>query len=124
MHRDHQDRFLSVVTDWQFLAFLGFCCRGDQCFADGVPNDFQFQLFDEDWDHFSILMKYSPPLLFFTKLLGQRVFPIDVSFVDSSALERCPALETAEVRQLLNGPESFTPDNQVHSSHTVEIYAM
>ena len=28
------------------------------------------------------------------------------------ALERFPVLHKAEIRTLLNGPESFTPDNQ------------
>lgn len=51
---------------------------------DGVPEDFAFRLLPEDWDQFQILME--------------------------NALHRTPCLETAEVRQLLNGPESFTPD--------------
>ncbi|MCM0021628.1 MAG: FAD-binding oxidoreductase, partial [Tagaea sp.] len=51
---------------------------------DGIPKDFAFQLLPEDWDQFQILME--------------------------NALHRTPCLETAEVRQLLNGPESFTPD--------------
>ncbi len=51
---------------------------------DGIPEDFAFRLLPEDWDQFQILME--------------------------NALHRTPCLETAEVRQLLNGPESFTPD--------------
>lgn len=51
---------------------------------DGIPDKFEFQLLPEDWDHFEVLMQ--------------------------NALHRTPCLETAEVRQLLNGPESFTPD--------------
>ena len=51
---------------------------------DGIPQDFQFQLLPEDWDQFEILMQ--------------------------NALHRAPCLEKAEVRQLLNGPESFTTD--------------
>lgn len=51
---------------------------------DGIPENFAFQLLPEDWDQFQILME--------------------------NALHRTPCLETAEVRQLLNGPESFTPD--------------
>src|SRR5216683_2848040 len=51
---------------------------------DGIPEDFAFQLLQEDWDQFEPLMR--------------------------AALHRTPALETAEIRQLLNGPESFTPD--------------
>ncbi|GAB7535283.1 GcvT family protein [Burkholderia sp. 3C] len=51
----------------------------------GIPDDFEFQLLPDDWDQFEILMR--------------------------NALHRVPALETAEVRQFYNGPESFTPDN-------------
>ena len=51
---------------------------------DGIPDGFEFTLLDEDWDQFEILM--------------------------TNALIRVPALETAEVRQLVNGPECFTPD--------------
>ena len=51
---------------------------------DGIPDKFEFQLLPEDWDQFEILMR--------------------------NALHRTPCLEKAEVRQLLNGPESFTPD--------------
>jgi len=52
--------------------------------TDDVPNDFQFQLFDDDWDHFE-------------QHLVQ-------------AIERIPALEKTGVKQMINGPESFTPD--------------
>ena len=51
----------------------------------GIPEPFEFQLLPDDWDQFQILME--------------------------NALIRVPALETAEVRKLYNGPESFTPDN-------------
>ena len=51
---------------------------------DRLGEDFAFQLLPEDWDHFEPMMM--------------------------NALHRLPALETAEVRMLLNGPESFTPD--------------
>ena len=49
-----------------------------------LGEDFAFQLLPEDWDHFEPLM--------------------------ARALHRLPVLETAEVRMMLNGPESFTPD--------------
>jgi 4-methylaminobutanoate oxidase (formaldehyde-forming) len=52
--------------------------------VDPVPRDFQFQLLGEDWDQFEILM--------------------------TNAIHRTPCLETAQVKMLLNGPESFTPD--------------
>jgi glycine cleavage system aminomethyltransferase T/glycine/D-amino acid oxidase-like deaminating enzyme len=49
-----------------------------------IPERFEFQLLPEDWDHFEILMK--------------------------NAIHRTPCLETAEIKMLLNGPESFTLD--------------
>ncbi|WP_179404568.1 GcvT family protein [Burkholderia guangdongensis] len=52
---------------------------------NGIPENFEFQLLPDDWDQFEILME--------------------------NALQRVPALETAQVRQFYNGPESFTPDN-------------
>src|SRR5918994_7747057 len=52
--------------------------------AKGIPDGFAFGLLDPDWDHFEQLM--------------------------AQALIRVPALETAGVKQLINGPESFTPD--------------
>ncbi len=53
--------------------------------APGVLDEsFEFGLLAEDWDHFEPMME--------------------------KALHRLPPLETAEVKMLLNGPESFTPD--------------
>ena len=49
-----------------------------------LGENFAFGLLNEDWDHFEPMMM--------------------------NALHRLPVLETAEVRMLLNGPESFTPD--------------
>ena len=51
---------------------------------DGIPEKFEFQLLPEDWEQFQPLME--------------------------AAMHRVPALETAGVKRLLNGPESFTPD--------------
>ena len=53
---------------------------------DDLPHPFEFQLLEEDWDHFSILM--------------------------DEALVRIPALAETGIRKFYNGPESFTPDNQ------------
>ena len=53
---------------------------------DQIPYPFEFQLLEEDWDHFSILME--------------------------NAVLRVPALEQTGIRKFYNGPESFTPDNQ------------
>ncbi|GAC1520151.1 MAG: FAD-dependent oxidoreductase [Marmoricola sp.] len=53
---------------------------------DDLPYPFEFQLLEEDWDHFQILM--------------------------DQALLRIPTLEHTGIRKFYNGPESFTPDNQ------------
>ena len=52
--------------------------------VDPIPSTFEFELLDEDWDQFEPLM--------------------------TNAIHRTPCLETAEIKMLLNGPESFTPD--------------
>ena len=52
--------------------------------VDPIPATFQFQLLDEDWDQFEPLM--------------------------NNAIHRTPCLESAQIKMLLNGPESFTPD--------------
>ena len=52
--------------------------------VDPIPSNFQFQLLDEDWEQFEPLMTH--------------------------AIHRTPCLATAEIKMLLNGPESFTPD--------------
>jgi len=53
---------------------------------DRLPYPFEFQLLEEDWDHFAILM--------------------------DSAVTRIPALAETGIKMFYNGPESFTPDNQ------------
>jgi glycine cleavage system T protein len=53
---------------------------------DGIPRDFKYQLLPPDWDRFSPLMENS--------------------------IKRVPAVENAEIIQLLNGPEGFTPDGE------------
>ena len=63
--------------------------------APGVLNEsFEFGLLPEDWEHFEPMMEL--------------------------ALNRLPALETAEVKMLLNGPESFTPDGTFMLGETAE----
>ena len=51
---------------------------------NGIPEGFHFETLQPDWDHFE-------------------------QFLDN-AISRVPALATAGVKQLMNGPESFTPD--------------
>ncbi|GHF64326.1 FAD-dependent oxidoreductase [Seohaeicola zhoushanensis] len=51
---------------------------------NGIPENFDFQLLESNFDHFEQIVEL--------------------------ALPRVPALEKAGVKQLINGPESFTPD--------------
>ena len=51
---------------------------------NGIPDGFHFETLTPDWDHYEQFME--------------------------NAIYRVPALATAGVKQLLNGPESFTPD--------------
>jgi glycine cleavage system T protein len=53
---------------------------------NGIPKDFKFQLLPPDWERFTPLMENS--------------------------IRRVPAIENAEVKMLLNGPEGFTPDGE------------
>jgi 4-methylaminobutanoate oxidase (formaldehyde-forming) len=65
---------------------------------DGIPEGFHFTLLDPDWDHFEPLMAH--------------------------ALARVPALETAGVKQLINGPESFTPDGNFILGEAPELQGL
>ena len=69
--------------------------KGKPVATDALPKDFEFDLLDEDWDHFEPMML--------------------------NALNRIPALEEAEARMLLNGPESFTPDGHPIVGQSAEI---
>jgi 4-methylaminobutanoate oxidase (formaldehyde-forming) len=60
-----------------------------------LPADFSFDLLPENWDHFEPVMM--------------------------SAIRRIPALETVEVRTLINGPESFTPDDRFMIGEAPEV---
>ena len=62
---------------------------------EGIPDGFHYTLLDADWDHFAPIMEL--------------------------ALPRVPALETAGIKQLLNGPESFTPDGNFILGEAPEV---
>jgi 4-methylaminobutanoate oxidase (formaldehyde-forming) len=51
---------------------------------DGIPDGFNFTLLENDWDHFEPIME--------------------------QAIVRVPALSDAGIKEMINGPESFTPD--------------
>ncbi len=61
----------------------------------GIPEGFSFGTLPEDWDKFEILMQ--------------------------NAIQRVPALASAQVRLLMNGPESFTPDNYFILGEAAEV---
>ncbi|MCY4147833.1 MAG: FAD-dependent oxidoreductase [Gammaproteobacteria bacterium] len=62
---------------------------------DGLPNHFSFSLLDADWDHFEPMM--------------------------ALALPRLPALGEVGIKQLVNGPESFTPDGNFILGEAPEV---
>jgi len=66
------------------LSFGGYEPNPQGWTTGDVPNEFEFQLFDDDYDHFEQHMM--------------------------QAIERVPSLGNVGVRQMINGPESFTPD--------------
>ncbi len=80
---DH-DSHLYIRDDSGGLLVGCFEPLGKAIDPDSLGENFAFGLLPEDWDHFEPMM--------------------------INALHRLPALETAEVKMLLNGPESFTPD--------------
>ncbi len=80
---DH-DNHLYIRDDSGGLLVGCFEPMGKAIAPDIIGKDFEFGLLAEDWDHFEPMML--------------------------NALKRLPALKTAEVKMLLNGPESFTPD--------------
>ncbi|MFZ4742697.1 MAG: GcvT family protein [Limnohabitans sp.] len=63
--------------------------------VDPIAASFQFELLGEDWDQFEVLMQ--------------------------NAIHRTPCLETAKIKMLLNGPESFTPDGNFILGEAPEV---
>ena len=78
------DGFIYYKEEVGGLVMGGFEPKAKPWKVDPIPSTFQFALLGEDWDQFEILM--------------------------TNAIHRTPCLETAEIKMLLNGPESFTPD--------------
>ena len=78
------DGYLYYKEEVGGLVMGGFEPQAKPWNVEPIPDGFEFQLLPEDWDHFEVLMR--------------------------NAVHRTPCLETAQVKLLLNGPESFTPD--------------
>ena len=90
-----QDAYLYARDDVEGLLVGSFEPHAKGISIKDLPADFSFDLLDEDWDHFMPMME--------------------------NALRRIPALEKAEVRMLLNGPESFTLDSQFMLGESPEV---
>ena len=78
------DGFIYYKEEVGGLVMGGFEPKAKPWKVDPIPSTFQFELLGEDWDQFEPLM--------------------------TNAIHRTPCLETAEIKMLLNGPESFTAD--------------
>ncbi|CAH1780294.1 unnamed protein product [Owenia fusiformis] len=88
------DRMTPVIRDHDGYTYFrewsggimagGFEPVAKPVFHNGIPDKFEFGQLPEDWDHFQVLLE--------------------------QILHRIPSIQTAEIRQLFNGPESFTPD--------------
>lgn len=78
------DRLTYYKEEVGGLVMGGYEPNGIPWAKKGIPDPFDFQLLESNFDHFEQLVDLAMP--------------------------RVPALETAGVKQLINGPESFTPD--------------
>lgn len=78
------DRLTYYKEEVGGLVMGGYEPNGIPWAKNGIPDPFDFQLLESNFDHFEQLVEL--------------------------ALPRVPALETTGVKQLINGPESFTPD--------------
>lgn len=78
------DRLTYYKEEVGGLVMGGYEPNGIPWAVNGVPDPFDFQLLDSNYEHFEQLIELSLP--------------------------RVPALQTVGVKQLINGPESFTPD--------------
>ena len=90
---DH-DSHLYIRDDSGGLLVGCFEPMGKPIAPGTLTETFEFGLLPEDWAHFEPMMEL--------------------------AMHRLPALETAEVKMLLNGPESFTPDGTFMLGETAE----
>ena len=63
--------------------------------VDGLPGHFEFQLLDDDLEHFEPLLEL--------------------------AAGRVPAMQSAGIKQFINGPESFTPDGNFILGEAPEV---
>jgi glycine cleavage system T protein len=80
------DNLIYYRTEVGGLIMGGYEREPDPWALDGVPDGFEAELLPEDWDRFDEILHNS--------------------------IKRVPAMESAEVKKLYNGPEAFTPDGE------------
>ncbi len=89
------DGFIYYKEEVGGLVMGGFEPVAKPWHVSPIPDGFEFQLLPEDWDQFEVLM--------------------------TNAIHRTPCLETAEIKMLLNGPESFTTDGNFILGEAPEV---
>ena len=89
------DGFIYFREEVGGLIFGGFEPVAKPWAMEGIPEDFEFSLLPDDWDHFAVFM--------------------------ANGLRRVPALEKVAVKKLIAGPESFTPDNRYILGEAPEV---
>jgi glycine cleavage system aminomethyltransferase T/glycine/D-amino acid oxidase-like deaminating enzyme len=89
------DRLIYMKEEVGGLVFGGYEPNPLTWAENGIPENFQFQLLEDDFDHFEPLM--------------------------AQALIRVPALETAGIKSMTNGPEAFTPDGNYIMGEAPEV---
>ncbi|MEM6905305.1 MAG: FAD-dependent oxidoreductase, partial [Pseudomonadota bacterium] len=89
------DRLTYYKEEVGGLAWGGYEPNGIPWAVDGIPEKFDFQLLPSNFDHFEQLVEL--------------------------ALPRVPKLAEVGAKQLINGPESFTPDGNFIMGEAPEI---
>eukprot|EP00755_Sulcionema_specki_P005702 Sspe_Gene.33484::Locus_16350_Transcript_1_1_Confidence_1.000_Length_2773::g.33484::m.33484/K19191/mabO; 4-methylaminobutanoate oxidase (formaldehyde-forming) len=86
----------AYYREWgEGLCLGGFEPNAKPCFIDGPPDRFEFSLLEDDMEHF---------------------YP-----VVEAAYDAVPLLRDTPIRNMVNGPESFTPDNQYILGESPEV---
>jgi 4-methylaminobutanoate oxidase (formaldehyde-forming) len=89
------DRLTYYKEEVGGLSFGGYEPNPVPWAEGGIPEGFHFTLLDPDLDHFGPVMEL--------------------------ALPRVPALQSTGIKQLINGPESFTPDGNFILGEAPEV---
>ena len=89
------DRLIYFKEDVGGLVFGGYELNPQRWNVSSPPDNFYFTLLDFDVDHFEPLMQ--------------------------AGLNRVPAMEDADIKQMICGPESFTPDGNFIIGESPEV---